>query len=248
MGNAKKFLLIGAALILSGAILLSRPSVKNQRATPLKETALPQASAPQVSGESGEQFLVTRVIDGDTIVLESGERVRYIGIDAPEISRGEQCFSQESKLKNKELVEGKQVRLEKDVSERDRYKRLLRYIYIDDIFVNDYLVRQGYAKAYTYPPDVKYSSQFVEAEKEAREGSRGLWAGCSSPTPTSSVQPLTIGNQTSSVDCSHNAYNCTDFKTQSEAQSVFDYCMRAVRYDVHKLDKDKDGRVCETLH
>lgn len=128
---------------------------------------------------SAQTVKVTRVVDGDTIEIEGGQKVRYIGIDTPETvdpKKPVQCFGKEASNKNKELVENKQVRLEKDVSETDQFGRLLRYVYIDDVFVNDYLVRNGFAHSSTFPPDVKYQSQFLEAEKEARENGRGLWA------------------------------------------------------------------------
>lgn len=124
---------------------------------------------------------VTKVIDGDTIQLEDGRKIRYIGIDAPETNdprRKVECFGQEAKKKNKEMVVGKSVRLEKDVSETDKYGRLLRYAYIDNIFINDYLVRQGFASVATFPPDVKFAEQFRAAEQEARENNRGLWNNC----------------------------------------------------------------------
>lgn len=128
---------------------------------------------------SAQTVKVTRVVDGDTIEIEGGQKVRYIGIDTPETvdpKKPVQCFGKEASNKNKELVENKQIRMEKDVSETDQFGRLLRYVYIDDIFVNDYLVRQGFAHIATFPPDVKYQSQFLQAEKEARENNRGLWA------------------------------------------------------------------------
>lgn len=128
-----------------------------------------------------DEVLVKRVIDGDTIELADGRKVRYIGMDTPETvdpRQPVQCFGKEASEKNKELVEGKQVRLEKDVSETDKYGRLLRYVFIGDLFVNDYLVRQGYASVATFPPDVKYQEQFLQAQKEARENNRGLWSTC----------------------------------------------------------------------
>jgi len=127
---------------------------------------------------------VTRVIDGDTIEVSlRGQiyKVRYIGIDTPETvhpSKPVQCFGKEASAKNSELVAGKVVRLEKDVSETDRYGRLLRYVWVGDTLVNDYLVRQGYAYASTYPPDVKYADRFAQAQREARQNNRGLWAVC----------------------------------------------------------------------
>ncbi len=137
------------------------------------------SSAPPIQPPPAK---VVRVIDGDTIevaIRGSLYKVRYIGIDTPETVHPQnpvEYFGKEATRKNRELVEGKIVRLEKDVSETDKYGRLLRYVWVDDIFVNDYLVRQGYAYAYTYPPDVKYAEQFVQAQKEARENNRGLWA------------------------------------------------------------------------
>jgi len=130
---------------------------------------------------------VTNIVDGDTIDISTGEKVRYVGVDTPETKHPKkmlQCFGKEASEKNKELVLDKEIRLEKDVSDKDRYGRLLRYVYLpfsptdgnSDLFVNDYLARQGFAHAATFPPDVKFSEQFLEAEREARDNQRGLWA------------------------------------------------------------------------
>lgn len=144
-----------------------------------------EVEKPPFSGLEGEEVIVTRVIDGDTIEVEGGRRVRYIGIDTPETvdpRRPVGCFGKEAAVENKKLVEGKKVMLVKDVSEADKFGRLLRYIYVADqdqlIFVNDYLVRQGFAQASTFPPDVKFNQEFIEAEREARDNQRGLWERC----------------------------------------------------------------------
>ncbi len=133
---------------------------------------------------------VTRVFDGDTIEIDTGQRVRYIGMNTPEVyfpndpKKPAECFAVEAMRKNKELVEGKMVRLEKDVSETDKYKRLLRFVYLENpattsaIFVNDFLVREGYARIDTVPPDIKFSAQFLQAQSEANENKRGLWSKC----------------------------------------------------------------------
>lgn len=135
-----------------------------------------------VNSEIHDYILVTSIVDGDTIELETGEKVRYIGIDTPESvhpTKKVQCFGKEAAAKNTELALNKRVRLEKDVSETDRYKRLLRYVYLEDgTFINLELVKQGYAQAYTYPPDVKHVEEFKQAQQEAREGKRGLWGKC----------------------------------------------------------------------
>lgn len=134
---------------------------------------------PSKEGSLSEGFHVARGVDGDTIELEGGQKVRYIGIDTPETvdpRRPVGCFGKEASTKNKALVEGKNVRLVKDISETDKYGRLLRYVYVGDIFVNEYLVREGYARVSSYPPDVRYRDLFREAEADARINKRGLWA------------------------------------------------------------------------
>ena len=119
---------------------------------------------------------VIRVIDGDTIAIEGGYRVRYIGIDTPEIHPQMEAFGAEAWQANRQLVEGKEVRLEQDVSETDRYGRLLRYVYVDNIMVNAELVRQGLAVAKAYPPDTEYHELLAELERQARLAGKGMWA------------------------------------------------------------------------
>lgn len=149
-----------------------------------QDTPTPTASVLQesvVSSEGGELLTVTRVVDGDTIVLSTGQTVRYIGIDTPETvdpRREVGCFGKEASDKNKTLVLGKEVRLEKDISDTDRYGRLLRYVFVNGQMVNELLVREGYAHASSYPPDVTYQELFIEAEKEARDQGKGLWSKC----------------------------------------------------------------------
>lgn len=135
---------------------------------------------------SSDYYLVTRVIDGDTIELASGETVRYIGIDTPETvhpSKPVGCYGREASNKNKELVLNQKVRLESDITDRDKYNRMLRYVFLEDgTFINYELVSGGFATNYTYPPDVKYQDQFLVAEGQARKDNRGLWsADCSKP-------------------------------------------------------------------
>ena len=130
---------------------------------------------------------VTRVIDGDTIDVAFGAptavsrwRVRYIGIDAPELDSEEEwerTLAIEATNKNKELVENKVVNLVKDVSETDRYQRLLRYVYdTDDLFVNGELVRLGLARAVSDLPDTAQQELLAQLEAEARAAGRGIWA------------------------------------------------------------------------
>jgi micrococcal nuclease len=123
-----------------------------------------------------ELALVTQVIDGDTITIEGGYRVRYIGIDAPEIHPQPEAYGIEAWQANRRLVEGKEVRLERDVSEKDKYGRLLRYVYVDSVMVNAELVKQGLAQAKAYPPDTKYQNYLEELEQQARLSDKGIWA------------------------------------------------------------------------
>jgi micrococcal nuclease len=128
-----------------------------------------------------EEVKVLRVIDGDTIELTDKRRVRYIGMDTPEIvdpDKPVECYGKEAEDENKRLVEGKTVFLEKDVSETDTYGRLLRYVYVKDTFVNEALVQNGFARVATFPPDVTYKDVFVQAQRSARENNRGLWSAC----------------------------------------------------------------------
>ena len=119
---------------------------------------------------------VTRVIDGDTIDVGTGRRVRYIGIDAPEIHPVMEAYGIEARDNNRMLVEGKKVRLERDVSDTDKYGRLLRYVFVDDVLINAELVRLGLAEARAYPPDTRYQDLLEQLEKGAREAGRGMWA------------------------------------------------------------------------
>lgn len=126
-------------------------------------------------------YKVSRVIDGDTIELADGIKVRYIGIDTPETvdpRKPVQCFGLEASRKNKELVEGKTVRLEKDISDRDKFGRLLRYVWLDEALINLELVKLGFAYSSTFPPDIKYQKEFLAAQREAKETGLGLWSAC----------------------------------------------------------------------
>jgi len=120
---------------------------------------------------------VKRVIDGDTIELENGKIIRYIGIDAPEVSYND-CFGQKALNMNKELITGKMIELIQDVSVKDKEGRYLAYVYVDGTFVNEYLVKNGYAFALSYAPDVKYSNLFSEHQRTAKYNRWGLWGEC----------------------------------------------------------------------
>ncbi len=149
--------------------------------------ALPLVSAADdAARSSSESWLdadVVRVVDGDTIVVRIGERlekVRYIGVNTPEVhhpKKREEPGGREAAQVNRALVDGIRVRLELDVRQRDRYGRLLAYVWVGDFMVNAELVRRGYAQVMTVPPNVRYQDLFLEEQRSAREAGRGLWRG-----------------------------------------------------------------------
>jgi micrococcal nuclease len=163
-----------------------------ERPTATAQPPTPTLEPPTPTPTLGAQARVVRVIDGDTIevdrALDGRATVRYIGIDTPEtVAPGQPvgCLGREASDRNKALVEGKTVFLEKDVSETDQFGRLLRYVYLEDEqMVNELLVVEGFAQASTYPPDVKYQGRFTAAEQQARDANRGLWGPACAPTAT----------------------------------------------------------------
>ena len=174
-----------AILIL---LLFETITTEYNKLKPFTEVAKETNALSEVDYRQMDRGIVKKVIDGDTIELETGEKIRYIGIDTPETkhpNKPVQCFGREASQKNKELVEGKEILLEKDISDTDRYGRFLRYIYLPNpeatdeaIFVNEYMVEQGYALLLTYPPDIKYDAILKDAQTQAREEKRGLWGSC----------------------------------------------------------------------
>lgn len=170
--NANLLLFLGICLIIIGLFTFSK-----RRPQSTSEMEQPQNSQ-NFAEKTITEARVMKVFDGDTIEIEGGAKVRYIGIDAAEVYPAHQCFSDEALIKNKELVSGKIVRLEKDVSETDKYGRLLRYVYVGDVFINDELTKEGYTKVMTVPPDVKYKDLFLQSENYAKENNLGLWTNC----------------------------------------------------------------------
>jgi micrococcal nuclease len=137
-------------------------------------------------------ILVKRAVDGDTLQLENGERVRLIGIDTPEMHESDKLYRDSQRTRQdirtikelgrsayeftRNLVEGKRVSLEFDVERHDKYGRILAYVYLKDgTFVNAEIVKQGFASLMTIPPNVKYADLFLKLYQEARENRRGLW-------------------------------------------------------------------------
>ena len=171
-------------LLLVGLILVAcQTDEPPTRTNTLAPTTTVEATQPPARTPAPQSVLVTNVVDGDTIdVRIEGieQRIRLILVDTPEVFGGEECFGSEAAEFVKELLPpGVKVTLERDISETDRFGRLLRYVYLDDgRMVNELLIEGGYGRVATLPPDVRYVERFVELQREARDAGRGLWSEC----------------------------------------------------------------------
>jgi len=204
-------------------------------------TVIPSVSPSPLSENKGISVKVINVVDGDTIKIDTGQTVRYIGIDTPESvdpRKPVQCFAKEASNKNEELVLGKIVELESDISDKDRYGRLLRYVWVGDKMVNEILVREGFAYSYSYPPDIKYQEIFVEAQRNAQGENKGLWgAECSLQITIPPITKQKAQWDIFTCDCSKS---CSKMSSCSEAQFQLDSCGCSAR------DGDLDGIACDS--
>ncbi len=204
-----------------------------------------------------ETYEVVKVVDGDTLSLNMGgktEVLRLIGMDTPETvdpRKPVQCFAQEASAKAKETLTGKKVRIEADPSqgERDKYNRLLRYIFLEDgTFYNKLMIEEGFAHEYTYNTPYKYQSEFKEAETKAREDKRGFWGDvCDGDTEQPALRPAptpepTISSPVAPTGGAGWACNCKKTcpnMSCAEAQYQLNSCGCSAR------DADKDGTACD---
>ncbi len=206
-------------------------------------------------------YSVIKVVDGDTLAIQmdgQSQTIRLIGIDTPETvhpTKPVECFGIEASNKAKEILTGTQVSIETDSTQGtyDKYNRLLAYVILEDgTNFNKFMIKEGYGYEYTYNLPYKYQSEFKSAQQQAEVNKRGLWAdgACEEEVITIPVEePQSTPPPSESISnyiCSYNVYNCSDFSTHNEAQTVYESC-GGVSNDVHRLDRDKDGLACETL-
>lgn len=278
-----------AATLLIGAGCTPKPPV------PTNQEPAPQAAAPAPKSgieepvpppkeemvcdkpltEEPTDALVKTVIDGDTVDLADGTRIRVVGIDTPETKdprKPVQCFGTEASAQMKKLVEGKMVHLEINPGDTvDKYCRQLRYLSLANMDVGAELIRSGYAFAYRPYPHVRMD-QYVQLEAEAKAAKRGLWASdtcagdastgvlqdtdtptseeVSAPNPTPTTTPTSVQPTTPAATCTcpTKDLDCSDFSSRAAAQAVYDCCMAVKKADVHRLDgNDNDGLACESL-
>ena len=197
---------------------------------------------------------VVDVVDGDSIKVQMDQdgktyTIRYIGMDTPEVGSKSEYFGSEAAQKNIDLVYGKNASLIKDVSETDRYGRLLRYVIVDGIFVNYELVARGFANTASFPPDIACIPAFQGAEQKARTAALGLWNAPPAATSIPTVVPVTGGGGGGNAPCTCNGpdLDCGDFSSHASAQACYRYCASEGFGDVFRLDRDGDGSACESL-
>jgi micrococcal nuclease len=196
--------------------------------------------------------LVTRVLSGDTIEVAIGNdafRVRYIGLDAPGIAPQMEWQGPQSVATNGDLVSGKYVILVKDLSDTDTEGALLRYVFVDNLFVNYELLRRGFAQTRILQPDTFCEKAFLAAQSEAQSADQGIWIA--TPTPTASITPTpTITSIPSATlfpvcNCTAPNLSCNSFKNQASAQACLVYCKAIGLGEASGLDKNNNGLACE---
>lgn len=250
-------MLAGLALLAFGA---NTENIESPRAPslPPQETTVTSSVHAQEKEETKvtPTYPVIKVVDGDTVVMQrngKSKTLRLIGMDAPEtttLRKGTvECFGKQATRRAEELLDGISVSLETDSSQGtyDKYERTLAYIILPDgRNFAEVMIEEGYAHEYTYSMPYKYQKEFRAAQAAAKENKVGLWNPTMCSTNAKSQVPAAIIAAPGIYECSKNTYNCTSFKSQAEAQAAFDSCGDS-EHDVHKLDSDGDGRVCEGL-
>ncbi len=217
-----------------------------------------EARSEPVALPDGDDTTISRVIDGDTVVVEGGTRVRLIGIDTPETKdprKPVQCFGQEASAHAESLIPaGTSIRLVYDVERADRYGRTLAYLYraSDGLFINAALVRDGYAQVATYPPNVAHTDTFVELQQQARAAGLGLWSACGDSAASATTSPLATTDDTTvqeGAEC-HPAYPDVCIPSPPPDLNCADVPHRNIRVvehpDPHRLDGNHDGVGCES--
>ena len=249
--------------------LAAMPAATDTPVLPPTDTPIPQT--PTITATSSTDFdtntpgayciptntertraLVSRVIDGNTIEVSIDNRtltVKYIGLNAPGVAPDVEWQGPQSIAANSDLVSGKFVILVKDISETDLEGNLLRYVVVDDIFVNYEMIRTGYSRALIVAPDVSCGTAFLGAQSDAQSALLGIWSPTPIPTNTITLTPTftTIPRTPTRTlpppcDCGRN-YTCNSFNTQDSAQACYNYCGPGVGL----IDKNNNGQVCESL-
>jgi micrococcal nuclease len=230
------------------------PTVELEPPTPEINSNAPGASCIPTDTQR-VRALVSKVLDGESIeVVTENEtfRVRYIGMDAPGIAPELEWQGPQSIASNEQLVNGKYVTLVMDTTNIDAEGYYLRYVLVDDIFVNYDQIRRGLASVNIIPPDMACQNEFMAAQLEAQTVIAGIWQPTPlptftiTPTPTETLIP-TATEIPKPAPCScRRTYSCNNFWTQYDAQECYDYCL-SEGYGPVLPDKNNNGLVCEGL-
>lgn len=258
------------------------PQTEQKTATETKSEEQPkeEITVPEQNIESGSNndvqeavaekklYPVVKVVDGDTVQVNidgKNEVLRLIGINTPETvdpRKPVECFGAEASAKAKEILTGKDVSLEADEtqSDRDKYDRLLRYVYLEDgTNFNKMMIEEGYAYEYTYDAPYKYQAEFKIAQQEAKDGKKGLWGDdtCKGelnkstnyvnpqPTPAPNSNPTPAKTETPTQDS--GSFTCAGKHLCGQMTSCAEAKFYLTSCGVKSLDGDKDGVPCETL-
>ena len=232
-----------------------------------QSTTTSEMTTPPTTTAPGELTSVTKHVDGDTLWVSGGEKIRFIGMDTPETYGRTDCYGPEASARTAELLPlGTEVRLVYDAGRRDRYGRTLAYVYraSDGLFVNASLLRDGYAQVMTVPPNVAHAEEFLALQREARQSGRGFWGACGSSSarpssaPATTVAPVTtvpvrrivgsgchpsyqgtcIPPDVSDADCAGGSGNGPHYVQEKD--------IRVVGPDPYELDGNGDGVGCES--
>lgn len=271
----KQKVVIGLVLFLLIVKFIPKSNIVNNNVAPVSTiiptiTILP--TTEPISALSKKYFVVTKVIDGDTIMVDIGgtvETVRLIGVDTPETvdpRKPVQCFGKEASIMMKQLVEGKNVILETDSTQdnKDKYNRLLRYVYLEDgILVNKKIIEDGFGFEYTYRIPYKFQSEFKGAQKMAEVDKSGLWAdgACPKVVPalesaniiksmstaklTKTIVPVKIINSVKNIFPVSGTCNCS--KTCGQIKTCDEAYFQLKNCGCSARDADGDGVPCESL-
>lgn len=246
------FLSFIAGFLFGAAIFIKNtPQEKNQDVKSIIAVTSPTQTSSLTKFPKKDLYQVVKVIDGDTISVKIDgkiEAVRLIGIDSPESvdpRKPVQCFGKEASDKAREILIGKKVSLEYDPTqgEKDKYKRLLRYVFLEDgQNFNKLMIESGYAHEYTYKTSYKYQKDFKLGEVGARERRLGLWGDDACVNPTQSLQ-----GPTSSAEVENGDFSCVGKKTCGQMTGCSEAYFYLNNCGLSRLDADKDGVPCESL-
>ena len=257
--------IMGLIILIFGFALIadetdSPPDVAGVQTDP-SSTAVSK-DIPTSRTDTRQKAALVKVVDGDTIVVSisgKNETVRIIGIDTPEVvdkRKTVECFGKEaSDFARLTLQDNKTVLLESDPTqgERDKYNRLLRYVWIDDgkVDFGKLMIEGGYSSEYTYNLPYKYQNEYKQVERKAREAKKGLWLddACLEITGSSEQEKTQTApiDQQPMLSTSDEDKDCSDFATQEKAQVYFESKGGSPTNNVDRLDADHDGIACESL-